>query len=132
MTPAGAIEAKGPQVVIRLDGAIDDLQQVRNTPVAAQGRSLKLADIAEVKPGYEDPASFLIRNNGEPTLLLGVVMREGWNGLELGKALDVEAAAINAQMPLGMSLSKVTDQSINIRAAVDEFMRPWPAIRVKG
>ena len=122
MTPAGAIEAKGPQVLIRLDGAIDDLQKIRNTPVAAQGRTLKLADIAEVKRGYEDPATFLIRNNGEPTLLLGVVMREGWNGLDLGKALDAEAAAINAEMPLGMSLSKVTDQSVNIRTAVDEFM----------
>jgi multidrug efflux pump subunit AcrB len=55
-------------------------------------------------------------------LLLGVVMREGWNGLDLGKALEVEAAAINAEMPLGMSLSRVTDQSVNIRAAVDEFM----------
>jgi multidrug efflux pump subunit AcrB len=122
MTPAGSIEAKGPQVFIRLDGAIDDLQQIRNTPVAAQGRTLKLSDIADVKRGYEDPATFLIRNNGEPTLLLGVVMREGWNGLELGRALEVEAAAINAQMPLGMSLSKVTDQSVNIHAAVDEFM----------
>src|SRR4026207_711414 len=89
MPPAGSIEAKGPQVFIRLDGAIDDLQKIRNTPVAAQGRTLKLGDIAEVKRGYEDPASFLIRNNGEPTLLLGVVMREGWNGLELGKARAV-------------------------------------------
>jgi multidrug efflux pump subunit AcrB len=122
LTPAGSIEAKGPQVFIRLDGAIDDLLQIRNTPVASQGRTLKLADIAEVKRGYEDPATFLIRNNGEPTLLLGVVMREGWNGLDLGKALEVEAAAINAEMPLGMSLSRVTDQSVNIRAAVDEFM----------
>jgi multidrug efflux pump subunit AcrB len=122
MTPGGSIEAKGPQVFIRLDGALDDLQEIRNTPVAAQGRTLKLSDIADVKRGYEDPATFLIRNNGEPTLLLGVIMREGWNGLELGKALDVEAAAINAEMPLGMSLSKVTDQSVNIRTAVDEFM----------
>ena len=31
-------------------------------------------------------------------------------------------AAINAEMPLGMSLSKVTDESVNIRSAVDEFM----------
>jgi multidrug efflux pump subunit AcrB len=122
VTPAGSIEAKGPQVFIRLDGAFDDLQGIRNTPVAAQGRTLKLSDIADVKRGYEDPATFLIRNNGEPTLLLGVIMREGWNGLDLGKALDVEAATINAQMPLGMSLSKVTDQSVNIRSAVDEFM----------
>jgi multidrug efflux pump subunit AcrB len=122
MTPAGSIEAKGPQVFIRLDGAIDDLQAIRNTPVAAQGRTLKLSDIADVKRGYEDPATFLIRNNGEPTLLLGVIRREGSNGLELGKALEVEAAAISAEMPLGLSLSKVTDQSVNIRSAVDEFM----------
>nr|WP_294867534.1 efflux RND transporter permease subunit [uncultured Pseudogulbenkiania sp.] len=122
MTPAGSIEAKGPQVFIRLDGAIDDLEAIRNTPVAARGRTLKLGDIAEVKRGYEDPATFLIRNNGEPALLLGVVMREGWNGLDLGRALETEAAAINAEMPLGMSLSKVTDQSVNIHSAVDEFM----------
>ena len=122
LTPAGSIEAKGPQVLVRLDGALEDLQEIRNTAVAAHGRTLKLADIAEVKRGYEDPASFLIRNNGEPTLLLGVVMREGWNGLDLGKALQAEAASINAQMPLGMSLSKVTDQSVNIRASVNEFM----------
>lgn len=122
MTPAGSIEAKGPQVFIRLDGAIDDLEAIRNTPVAARGRTLKLGDIAEVKRGYEDPATFLIRNNGEPTLLLGVIMREGWNGLNLGKALEAEAATINAEMPLGMSLSKVTDQSVNIQSAVGEFM----------
>src|SRR6058998_3224069 len=122
ITPAGSIEAKGPQVFIRLDGAIDDLEAIRNTAVAAQGRTLKLSDIAEVKRGYEDPPTYLIRNNGEPTLLLGVVMREGANGLELGKALEAEAKAINAEMPLGMSVSKVTDQSVNIRSAVDEFM----------
>src|SRR5881275_762660 len=122
MTPAGSIESKGPQVFVRIDGAIDDLQAIRNTAIAAQGRTLKLSDIADVKRGYEDPATFLIRNDGEPTLLLGVVMREGWNGLELGKALEAEAAAINAEMPLGMSVSKVTDQSVNIRAAVGEFM----------
>jgi len=122
VTPAGSVEAKGPQVLIRLEGAIDDLQKIRDTPVAAQGRTLKLADIAEVKRGYEDPATFLIRNNGEPALLLGVVMRDAWNGLELGKALEAEAERINAEMPIGMSLSKVTDQSVNIRAAVDEFM----------
>jgi multidrug efflux pump subunit AcrB len=122
MTPAGSIEAKGPQVFIRLDGAIDDLEAIRNTPVAARGRTLKLGDVAEVKRGYEDPATFLIRNNGEPALLLGVVMREGWNGLDLGKALEADAAAINAAMPLGMSLTKVTDQSVNIRSAVEEFM----------
>lgn len=83
---------------------------------------MKLSDVATVKRGYEDPATFLIRNGGEPALLLGIIMREGWNGLDLGKALNDEVQQINAELPLGMSLSKVTDQAVNISASVDEFM----------
>ena len=122
LTPAGSVETRGPQVFIRLDGAFDELQKIRDTPVVAQGRTLKLSDIATVKRGYEDPATFVIRNGGEPALLLGIVMRDGWNGLDLGKALDSEVGAINAELPLGMSLAKVTDQAVNISSAVDEFM----------
>ena len=122
LTPAGSVETKGPQVFIRLDGAFDELQKIRDTPIVAQGRTLKLSDIATVKRGYEDPATFMIRNGGEPALLLGIIMRDGWNGLDLGKALDKEVAAINADMPQGMSLAKVTDQAVNISSAVDEFM----------
>ena len=122
LTPAGSVETRGPQVFVRLDGAFDELQKIRDTPIVAQGRTLKLSDIATVKRGYEDPATLLIRNGGEPALLLGIVMREGWNGLDLGKALDSEVRAINAELPLGMSLSKVTDQAVNISTAVDEFM----------
>ncbi|MGP9008504.1 efflux RND transporter permease subunit [Enterobacter kobei] len=119
---AGYIETRGAQIFIRLDGAFDELQKIRDTPVVAQGKTLRLSDVATVERGYEDPPTMLIRNQHEPALLLGIVMREGWNGLALGKALDAETAKINARLPLGMTLSKVTDQSVNISSAVDEFM----------
>lgn len=122
LTPAGSIETRGAQIFIRLDGAFDELQKIRDTPFIAQGKTLKLSDVATVERGYEDPPTLQIRNQSEPALLLGIVMREGWNGLALGKALDAEAAKINAAMPLGMTLTKVTDQSVNISASVDEFM----------
>ncbi|MCR9001879.1 MULTISPECIES: efflux RND transporter permease subunit [Rahnella] len=122
LTPAGSIDTHGPQVFIRLDGAFDKLEKIRQTPIVVQGRTLQLSDIATVERGYEDPATFMIRNQGEPALLLGIVMRDGWNGLDLGKALDAETAKINQGMPLGMTLTKVTDQSVNISSAVDEFM----------
>jgi multidrug efflux pump subunit AcrB len=122
LAAAGSVETKGPQVFIRLDGAFDTLQKIRETPVVAQGRTLKLSDIAKVERGYEDPSTFMIRNGGEPALLLGIVMRDGWNGLDLGKSLDSEVGAINASLPLGMNLAKVTDQAVNISSSVDEFM----------
>ena len=122
LTAAGSIETRGAQIFIRLDGAFDTLRKIRDTPFIAQGKTLKLSDVATVERGYEDPPVLQIRNQHEPALLLGVVMREGWNGLALGKALDAETTRINDGLPLGMTLTKVTDQSVNIRSSVDEFM----------
>jgi multidrug efflux pump subunit AcrB len=122
VTPSGSIDTKAQQVYIRLDGALDDIQKIRDTPIVAGGRTLKLSDIADVKRGYEDPASFLVRHHGQPALLLSIVMKEGWNGLDLGKALVAEQKKISGDLPAGISFSKVTDQAVNIREAVDEFM----------
>ena len=122
LTPAGSIDTRGPQVLVRVDGPFDQLQKIRDTPIAARGRTLRLSDVATVERGYEEPTTSLIRNDGEPTLLLGVTMRDGWNGLELGTALEKEVADISSALPLGMTLTKVTDQAVNIKSSVDEFM----------
>jgi multidrug efflux pump subunit AcrB len=122
VTPAGSIDTQGPQVFIRINGAYDSVQAIANTPIAAAGRMLKLSDIADVHRGYEDPPTFLIRNQGEPAILLSVIMQEGWNGLSLGKALEARTAAVGRTLPLGMTLDKVTDQAVNISSAVNEFM----------
>ncbi|WP_064681241.1 efflux RND transporter permease subunit [Rhizobium bangladeshense] len=122
VTPAGSIDTRGPQVFIRFDGAYDSIQAISDTPIVAAGRTLKLSDFAEVRRGYEDPATYLIRHNGEPAIMLGAVMQQGWNGLELGKALEERSAAIAKTLPLGMTLAKVSDQAVNIQEAVGEFM----------
>ncbi|HVJ35947.1 MAG TPA: efflux RND transporter permease subunit [Terriglobia bacterium] len=122
VTAAGSVDTNGPQVYVRLDGAYDDLQKVQDTPIVAGGRILKLSDIADVTRGYEDPATFLIRHNGDPALVLSVVMKDGWNGLDLGRTLEAEAAKISSSLPVGLSFTKVTDQAVNISEAVDEFM----------
>ncbi|WP_042702714.1 efflux RND transporter permease subunit [Azospirillum sp. B506] len=122
VTPSGSIDTQGPQVFIRIDGAYDGVQAIADTPIAAAGRTLKLSDIAEVRRGYEDPPTYIIRHQGEPTVMLATVMQEGWDGLALGKALEERAAGIAQSLPLGMTLAKVTDQAVNITSAVDEFM----------
>ncbi len=122
VTPAGSIDTEGAQVFVRLDGAYTDIDKIRDLPIVAGRQSFKLSDIANVTRGYEDPATFLIRHNGESSLLLSVVMKEGWNGLDLGDALQLESGKISSSLPLGVSLKKITDQAVNISSAVDEFM----------
>jgi multidrug efflux pump subunit AcrB len=122
VTPAGSIDTRGPRVFLRIDGAYDSVQEIANTPIVAAGRMLKLSDVADIRRGYEDPPTFLIRSQGEPAIMLAVVMQEGWDGLALGRALKDKAAEIAQTLPLGMTLDKVSDQAVNITSAVDEFM----------
>lgn len=122
VTPAGSIDTSGPQMFIRVDGAYQGVKAIADTPIVAAGRTLKLSDIAEVRRGYQDPPTYLIRRQGEATIMLAAVMQGGWDGLALGKALENKTAAIAQTLPLGMTLDKVTDQAVNITSAVDEFM----------
>ena len=57
VTPSGSIDTQNQQVYIRLDGALNDLEKIRDTPIVSAGRTLKLSDIADVQRGYEDPAN---------------------------------------------------------------------------
>ena len=122
VTASGSINTKGPQVFIRVDGAYDDLEKIKNTSIVANGHTFKLSDIADVKRGYEDPPSFIIHNNSEPTLIIGTVMKEGYNGLKLGENLQKEIDKIASELPVGIDFTKITDQSQVIKASVDEFM----------
>src|SRR5205814_10644651 len=98
------------------------IAKIPDTPIVADKPSFKLSDIAEVTRGYEDPATFVIRHNGEPSLLLSVVMKEGWNGLDLGNVLRAESENISSNLPLGVGLKQITEQPGNVSPAANELM----------
>jgi len=120
--PAAQFETGSRLVPVRVTGAFDDLDAVRATPISAGGRVLRLGDIAEVKRGYEDPPSYQVRHQGAEAVMLGVVMRENYNGLVLGKALSNKLGEVRAALPLGATVAEVADQAANIEEAYGEFM----------
>jgi multidrug efflux pump subunit AcrB len=122
MTPSGFVDTAGPRVYLRPDRGINGVEAVKAIPMAGGGKLLKIGDVAEVTRGYEDPATKKIRHQGEPAIILALVMKKGFNGLTLGKSLNAEEAAISKELPLGFVLSKVSDQSHVISEAIDEFM----------
>ena len=122
LTGDATVQTSSQSVNIRVGGAFDGVESVRNTPVAVDGRSFRLGDIAEVRRGYADPATYLVRHDGAPAIVLGVVMRERWNGTVLGEALADEVTEIRAELPVGMTLTQTADQSKNIAYAYNEFM----------
>ena len=122
VVPSGFVETGGPRAYVRVDGAFDTLERIEDVPVAANGRILRIADVATVTRSYEDPPTYRIRHQGRPALMLGVIMERRFSGLELDAALAQEESRIVAGLPLGIRFEKVSDQASKIRAAVGEFM----------
>jgi multidrug efflux pump subunit AcrB len=121
LVPAGFVDLAGPRVYLRLDADLSDPDRLAAVPIRLGDRLLRLSDLAAIHRGYEDPPSYLVRARGRDAVLLGVVMKKGDNGLAFGERLGAFVAREQERLPLGMSLSVLTNQTDAITAAVQLF-----------
>jgi len=121
LSPAGRVETAGPRLYLRIDADLSDPEQLAALPIRIGERLIKLSDIATIRRGYEEPPSYLVRSWGEDAILLGVVINKGENGLETGQRLASFIDKERAKLPLGLSLTVLTNQTEAIAAAVDLF-----------
>lgn len=122
---SGSIDTATDRIHVRVSRDFDGIEQIRAVPVQANGRVFRLDDIATVKRGYEDPTRYLVRYNGKPAVVLGVVMSKGGNVLQLGHALDSELEIIREQVPAGVSIGNIAFQPHVVEESVGEFIRSF-------
>jgi multidrug efflux pump len=120
---AGSIDTQGDRVVVRVAGQFTDLDDIRNVPIAAGGRLIRLGDFTTVTRGYEDPPLYTVRHNGQQVLMLGIVMTDDGNIVDLGKAIDKAVANVQAELPYGVELERVADQPSVVSESIWEFER---------
>jgi multidrug efflux pump subunit AcrB len=123
MVPAGSVDTRGDRVYVRMSGQFTSLDDIRNVPVSAGGRLIRLGDFTTVKRGYQDPQTYTVRHNGQPVLMLGVVMTNDGNVVELGKAVGLAVDGIQKELPYGVELDRVADQPTTVSEAVWDFER---------
>jgi multidrug efflux pump subunit AcrB len=123
MLPAGQIDTRGDRVMVRVSGQFKSDDDIRNVPVSAGGRTIKLGDIATVQRGYEDPPVYTVRHNGQPVLMIGISMTDDGNIVELGKAMEGAVDKIQAGLPHGIELERVADQPTTVKDAIWDFER---------
>lgn len=121
VTPAGVIETAGQTLLLRTDASLAKLDQLALMPLKIGDALIPLKDIARITHGYEEPTRFEIRANGQPSLLLGVIMQESYNGLLLGERLEQFLERERTTMPLGINLFELADQSEAIASAISLF-----------
>ncbi|MBU4325405.1 MAG: efflux RND transporter permease subunit, partial [Gammaproteobacteria bacterium] len=121
---AGAVQAPGDAVQVRVGGAFNSSEQLRAMPIrAANGTQLRLGDIADIHLGYADPVQVKVRHNGEDSIALGISMAKGGDIIALGEALKGAVIDIEAHLPAGMKLVQVQDQPTAVARSVSEFVK---------
>ena len=120
---SGQIDTSGDRLMVRVSGQFNSLDDIRNVPIAAGGRLIKLGDIATITRGYEDPPLYTVRHNGQQVLMLGIVMTDDGNIVDLGKAMENAVARIEAELPYGVELERVADQPKVVSESIWEFER---------
>jgi multidrug efflux pump len=123
VSPGGAFETESDKIFVRASGTFDSVEAIRNFTLRANGRVLKIGDIANVKRGFADPPFTKVRFMGQDALGIGVAMRQGGDIVQLGHNLDSALHKLEATLPVGLELARVNDQPRAVSASIREFVR---------
>jgi multidrug efflux pump len=122
VTPAGTVETGSTRVNLRLPEGLDGMDSIAALPLSAEGRTIRLGDVARISRGLADPPERAIRHLGEPAVLIGLTKQPGQDVLRVGAGLEAELARIRTELPAGLRLDAVADQPHIVRESVDEFL----------
>jgi multidrug efflux pump len=121
-TASGVVQTSSDRIATRVSGEIEG-RALGELSIQANGRLIRLGDIADIKRDYADPPSPRVRYNGQDSIGLAVSMAKGGNMIELGKQLEATMKRLKADMPVGIEMLQVADQPTVVQRSISEFMQ---------
>jgi len=118
---AGTYETASDHITLRESGQFHSVKSLQEVTFRADGRLLRLGDIAHIYRGYEDPPEQQMRFEGRPVLGIGVTMQQGGNVIRLSKRLQAAMAGLQQRLPAGLTLHNVTDGGVGVAHSIDDF-----------
>ena len=122
---AGVFETSSNRVRVQVTSDLKGADAIAAIPVEANGKVIRLGDIADIHAGFEDPPSFLARFKGRPALIVGVVMAKGANVLKFGENVGAAVQEMRDKTPIGVDIDQVADQPKVVEEAIGEFTRSF-------
>ncbi|EGT5734287.1 efflux RND transporter permease subunit, partial [Cronobacter dublinensis subsp. dublinensis] len=121
--PSGTLRTGQDNVALRVSGALTTEESLRAVTLHINNRYIPLTDIATVSRQPAEPPVPQFRVNGEPAIGLAISMAPTGNMQAFGEALNARMAQVAVQLPHGIEVVKVADQSAVVSEAVSGFVR---------
>tara|TARA_R110002072_G_scaffold89232_6_gene200039 strand:+ start:31143 stop:34256 length:3114 start_codon:yes stop_codon:yes gene_type:complete len=126
--PAGRVDSLDREFSVRISRSYETADDFR-TLIIGRGDSdqlIYLGDVARVEVGpttYRDE----FRGNSTPNVGMGIVKQSTANTLDVLRATNKKAAALNASLPNGMTLVASSDDSVFIENAITSVYKTMAA-----
>jgi multidrug efflux pump subunit AcrB len=125
---AGAVETASERAPVFATGTFRTLDDIRNAQVPTRrGGVVRLGDIADVRRAYREPPQHFMRDaaaeaeESTPCIGLAIAVVPGGNVVTMGQAVNARLRAIEADLPVGINIITVADQSEVVRQSVRGF-----------
>jgi multidrug efflux pump subunit AcrB len=103
----------GSDLLLEVSGELDSIARISRTPIqfGADGRIVRLADIATVHRGITEPPSSLAVVDGKPAVVLGVMVRSTERLDHWFARVTTVLDEFSSELPNGVVLDRVFEQS---------------------
>ncbi len=116
--PLGALRTAAQELTVQLAGRVERPEDFARLVVARRGGApVHLGQVADVRDGAQEQESLAL-HNGQRTLLLNVQKAQDENTIGVVDGLYRAVAEMQSELPPGIRLEPVVDQSRPIRVAV--------------
>ncbi|MBK7614005.1 MAG: efflux RND transporter permease subunit [Vitreoscilla sp.] len=121
--PAGALRQRDSEAIVQIDGRFKVPTEMGQIIVARRNNQpVRLNQLAEVVDGPQETDSLALRN-GQRMLALDVLKAQGENTIDVVDGLNAVTETLKPQLPKGMALDVVRDNSRPIRVSVENVRR---------
>jgi len=116
--PTGTIKVGSTEYDVTLNGAIAAIPRIGDIPVrTANGTTTLIRDVANVRDGSA-PQTTIARQNGERGILTSIFKRGKVSTLDVVDHVKQVIPKMLAQMPEGINMKLMFDQSLFVKAAI--------------
>jgi len=116
--PSGKLKTDQQTWNIRVKGKAHEAAEIANLPIQMNGRSLRVGDLATVVDTIADEETAAY-NGKTPTILLSASKQSGGNTSQVADDLRKNLDKLKTQLPAGVKLEVVSDNSIFIKGSID-------------
>ncbi|BAN96120.1 acriflavin resistance protein [Plautia stali symbiont] len=120
--PAGRVRTATDNIALRVSGAFNSEASLRAVTLRVNDRYVPLTAIATITRRPAEPPAPLFRVNGQPAIGLAVSMAATGNMLDFGQALRARMDSEASQLPHGIEMTRIADQSAVVQQAVSGFV----------